>query len=66
MIDEPQVEVTCDKCSHNERFSMTQLVQRGWDNRNLEAKLKKAGWELSNGLDGETICSNCVEDAEEG
>lgn len=59
MIGEPQVEVTCDKCSHNENYPMTPLVRQSYDMRDLEKQLVRDGWKV----DGDThICDSCQED----
>ena len=44
MIGDPRITVMCDQCGHEDDFDMTSLVQRSWDNRNLAAKMKRAGW----------------------
>jgi len=63
MVNDPQVMVTCDKCNYEDRYNMTSVAQRSWDNRNLEAQLKRYGWTLPNGINGETICAECSEGA---
>ena len=59
MIDDPTVEVSCDKCRFSERYGMTPLARQSWDLRDLERSLKRDGWKV----DGDThICESCQDD----
>ncbi len=59
MIGDPSVEITCDKCSHNQGYSMTPLVRQSWDMRDLKKHLERDGWKV----DGDThICESCQEE----
>lgn len=44
MILDPIQPVECDQCHDRMEFDMTACVQRSWDNRSLEIKMKRAGW----------------------
>lgn len=62
MINEPTVEVTCDKCGHNHAYSMTPLARQSWDLRDLDRQLKRDLWKV----DGDThICESCQLEEEE-
>lgn len=60
MKDEPTQPVHCDRCGVTDNFKMTSLARSSWDNRNLAAKMKRAGW-VTNGE--EDWCADCAEDA---
>lgn len=61
MIGEPKVEITCDKCGHNEDYYLTPLARNSYDMRDLESELKRNLWLV----EGEsTICEACQEEAE--
>lgn len=62
MVDEPMVNVTCDRCGYTQDYELTALCDRSWDMRDLEKKLLKDGWRLTCKLEGETICDGCVDD----
>ena len=61
MIDEPYINVICDKCNDAEPFDMTALAGHCWDNRNLTAKLKRAGWKEDGDIH---TCPDCIEEEE--
>jgi hypothetical protein len=61
-MDEPRISVTCDSkrgCQYEEILELTSLAGGGWDDRNVERELKRAGWQI----DGDTyICPDCVDE----
>lgn len=60
MLGDPIQVVTCDNCGYEEHFDMTLLVWQAWDNRDLAAKLAKAGW-FTCGRE-KHYCPDCTED----
>lgn len=58
------VRVECDFCEGiTDEIELTLLAQKNaWDERNVDAALKRKGWEKSGDLD---ICDLCVERREE-
>lgn len=58
MILDPIQPVECDQCQQRDEFDMTSLAQRSWDNRNLDAKMKRAGW-LTDG-EWHFCCEDCA------
>lgn len=59
MRSDAYINVTCDKCGHNNEYSLCSLAGGGWDAREINGKLRRDNWRT----DGETdICESCVED----
>ena len=59
------IRVSCDVCEDpgmDEEIILCALAGGGWDERNVNALLHRAGWRVEGEKD---ICSNCVEDREE-
>lgn len=65
MRSDAYIRVSCDKCEDpdmDEEVELTALACGGYDERNVDASLKRNGWKK----DGERdICPNCAEDGEE-
>jgi RNase P subunit RPR2 len=52
-ISDAYVVVTCDKCGEHLTLNLTAIARGGWDERYVQAELKRDGWEC----DGERhIC----------
>lgn len=62
-ICDPAILVVCDACGIEDQFNLTKLAGRGWDDRNLDSSMKRAGWTLR--PDGEWFCPDCTEEAKE-
>lgn len=62
MINDAYVRVTCDKCQEIEdEIQLEAIACHGWDERNVDAALKRLGWKKE---DGQWLCPNCVEEQE--
>lgn len=57
------IKVECDKCHDEIEVELTSLARGGWDERRVDAALKREGWTT----DGEKdYCEGCSEEVEEG
>lgn len=52
------ITVTCDKCNYNENIELCACVRNSWDERYVDAALKKGGWTKDGDLD---LCESCSE-----
>lgn len=65
MRSDAYIRVACDVCEDpgmDEEISLCALANGGWDERNVNARLHRAGWRVE---DEKDICPNCVEEMEE-
>ena len=44
MRSDAYIRVTCDKCGNEEEVELTALARNSYDERDVDAKLKRLGW----------------------
>lgn len=59
---DPFIVVICDQCESEEiEVGLTSLAGNAWDERDVNGKLKRAGWSVDGGKD---LCADCAEEKE--
>lgn len=56
------ITVECDSCGYSDQYELCALAGGGWDERDIDRKLRRQGWEVK---DGKDLCSDCVENAKD-
>lgn len=61
-ISDALVRVFCDKCNCETEVTLTSIAGHCWDERNVDAELKRDGWIINSGL---YVCESCNEDGDD-
>ncbi len=59
----PALCVVCDRCCIYQPFDLTPVAGGGWDDRNLEEDLRRAGWKTTG--PEEHLCLDCQQSEDE-
>lgn len=56
MRSEAYITVTCDHCNYSENVELTSLAGGGWDERDVDSRLREGGWVKDGDQD---LCETC-------
>lgn len=56
------IKVSCDKCGQETEADLCALAGRGWDDRYVDAELRRDGWVIDKASD---VCADCADEAKD-
>ena len=63
MRSDAYITVECDRCRQGSvEIELTAITRGGYDERGVDSRLRKEGWEI---LDGKDVCPGCLEDKDD-